>query len=167
MVIVEINKPLAELDATSALRSAPDDKWVKPYLWNFHDYGSHDDDLDDHDGDDDDDLDSDDDDDDADDDGDDNDDDYSWLTPQQFSHTVFLFHFLRRKSKLTFLVLLEIQERCLCLCVCICQFFLFVGQVMYLNHSDQMSQRSQVFRTAFWGCSVIVFAFVPCLTDVN
>ena len=53
--------------------------------------------------------------------------------------------------------------RCLCLCLCRC---LFVGQVMFPHHSDQMSQRSKVSKIALWRYSlnviviVFVFAFV-------
>ena len=54
---------------------------------------------------------------------------------------------------------------CLCLCLCICHCIclchcIFVGQVMAAHHSDQMYQRSQVSRTALWGCSLNVFVFV-------
>ena len=54
---------------------------------------------------------------------------------------------------------------CLCLCLCICHCIclchcIFVGQVIAAHHSDQMYQRSQVSRTALWGCSLNVFVFV-------
>ena len=55
---------------------------------------------------------------------------------------------------------------CLCLCLCGC---LFVGQVMFSHHSDQMSQRSKVSKIALWRCSlnvfviVFVFVFFRCL----
>ena len=55
----------------------------------------------------------------------------------------------------------RVVSKCLCLCHCICLCYcLFVGQVMAAHHSDQMSQRSQVSRTAHWGCSLNVFVFV-------
>ena len=38
--------------------------------------------------------------------------------------------------------------------------YVFFGQVMSSHHSDQMSQRSQVSRTALWGCSLNVFVIV-------
>ena len=54
---------------------------------------------------------------------------------------------------------------CLCLCLCIClRRCLFVGQVMFSHHSDQMSQRSKGSKIALWRYSlnviVFVFAFV-------
>ena len=50
---------------------------------------------------------------------------------------------------------------CLCHCLCPCHFHcLFVCQAMSPHHSDQMSQRSQVFRVALWRCSLNAFVFV-------
>ena len=54
---------------------------------------------------------------------------------------------------------------CHCLSICLCiRSYLFVGQVMFSHHSDQMSQRSKVSKIALWRCSlnvfVIVFVFV-------
>ena len=70
-------------------------------------------------------------------------------------------------SKLTSLwdrslkVLFECICLCHCLCLCICHCHcLFYGQVMSHHHSDQMSQRSQVPRTALWRCSLNVFVIV-------
>ena len=47
---------------------------------------------------------------------------------------------------------------CLCLCICLCHC-LFVGQVISLHHSDQMSERSQS-RIVLLRCSLSVFVFV-------
>ena len=44
---------------------------------------------------------------------------------------------------------------CLCLCHC-----LFVGQVMFPHHSDQMSQWLKVPKIALWRCSLNVFVIV-------
>ena len=64
---------------------------------------------------------------------------------------------------------LKVFFKCICHCLCICLCLrrcLFVGQVMFSHHSDQMSQRSKVSGVAIWGCSpspnviVIVFVFV-------
>ena len=50
----------------------------------------------------------------------------------------------------------------LCICICLCHCLsncLLVGQAMYHNHSDHMSQRSQVSMIALWMYSLNVFVF--------
>ena len=56
---------------------------------------------------------------------------------------------------------------CHCLCVCVClRCCLFVGQVRFSHHSDQMSQRSEVSKIALWRCSLNVFVFVTVFVFV-
>ena len=66
---------------------------------------------------------------------------------------------------------LKVLSKCIyhCLCLCIClRRCLFVGQLMFSHHFDQISQRSKVSKIALWSYSlnviviviVFVFAFV-------
>ena len=60
---------------------------------------------------------------------------------------------------------LKVLSKCIChgLCICI-RCCLFVGQVMFSHHPDQMSQRSKVSKIILWRYSlnviVTVFVFV-------
>ena len=49
-------------------------------------------------------------------------------------------------------------SKCFCLC-------LFDGHFMCPHHSDQMSQKSRVFRVALWGCSLNIFVCVYSLHE--
>ena len=53
---------------------------------------------------------------------------------------------------------------CHCLCLCLC---LFVGQVMFSHHSDEMSQRSKVSEIALWRCSLNVFIIFIAIVFVS
>ena len=62
---------------------------------------------------------------------------------------------------------LKVFSKCICHCHCICLCLrichcrcLFVGQVMFSHHSDQMSQRSKVSKIALWRRSLNVFVIV-------
>ena len=50
------------------------------------------------------------------------------------------------------------QTRNFCHCHCVClRCCLFVGQVMFPHHSDQMSQSSKVSNIALWRCYLNIF----------
>ena len=51
---------------------------------------------------------------------------------------------------------LKVFSKCICHCLCCC---LFVGQVMFPHHSDQMSPRSKVSTIALWRCSLLLMYF--------
>ena len=72
---------------------------------------------------------------------------------------------VKSPKDLSFKVFSKCICHCHCLCICLClRRCLFVGQVMFSHHSDQMSQRSKVSEIALWRYSlnviVFVFAFV-------
>ena len=51
---------------------------------------------------------------------------------------------------------LKVFSKCICHCLCL-SCCLFVGQVMFSHHSDQMPQWSKVPKIALWRCSLNVF----------